>query len=159
MVLILVSILSIFSGCSNNVPKKYQVKNKETGIAINYYLNIVKSNEIGIDAVTEWLKQAKKSDGFLYYIYSDPDSWDVLIYLPNKQDVIASLNNNNIKISRADSVLKVYIDAPNVEAEDDTDKFPTLIHLKAPARGAWPSEIKVYWNDDQLNCDGFYFNT
>jgi len=155
----LIVFTMIISACMSNVPAKYQVKNKETGKTTDYYLNIVSIDEIGTERITEWFDKITNSDGFLYYVYSDPDSWETIIYLPNKQNLIANLNNGNITIDIVDSVLKVYYDAKNVKPDVNNKNETLIIHLKAPPRGAWPATIEVYWNDEKVACKGFDGNT
>lgn len=150
----IMSFSLIFSSCSKSVPAQYQVKNKETAKETDYYLNITSVDEIGLDVISDWQKSIPITDGFYNYIYADPDSCDLLITIPRKQNEVAALTNDHVTINVVDSVLKVYIDEVVTETSLESSDKNTILHFVAPPESAWPSTVEVYWNTEKMSCDG-----
>jgi len=159
----LISGTLFLSACSENTsdlffsgkqvfPEEYQVKNHTDGEISAFGLNIAPADEMG-DQVTDWVSDAADGEGFQYFIYSDPDSWDVYLYYPKGQAETKMLTNDDVAVEYSDSTLSVYVTPcrqENISAEGN-EKW--ILHLIAPTFGTWPSAIKLYWDGDELLCD------
>lgn len=146
----------LLSACSKKpyFPEEYQVKNYTDGEISAFGLNIAPADEMG-DWVVEWLADVNDGDGFQYFIYADPDSWDVYLYDSEKQADIQRLTNDDVAVEYADSTLNVYVTAgeeTSIEAEEE-EKW--ILHFTAQPFGAWPSKIKLYWNGYEISGEGF----
>lgn len=133
-------------------PVENQVQWYNSEEVSNFGLNIAPADEMG-DWVTKWLERdIVNGQGFQYYIYSDPDSWDVYLCYPDKQAEIQALTNKDIAVAVEDGVLTVYVTSQGaVEQLDETVTW--VFHLKASPRGAWPSAVKLYWDGSEVPCD------
>jgi hypothetical protein len=134
--------------------RDYSVKNHLTGKASDYKLRMSSPNEISLNPVDEWYSDVN-GNGYACLIYSDPDSWDVFIAVPDRRAELSALTNDDIGIEIVGDILRVYIAQDNEPHLDAglpiADK---LIHLKAPMRGAWPNRVEVFWNGEALPCIG-----
>ena len=159
--MLLCSLLSsVCSGCalgSDDAEKSYfaeenQVKNYKDGDASAFGLNIAPADEMG-DWAVEWLADVMDGEGFQYYIYADSDSWDGYLYYPQKQAEIRQLGNEDVAVEFSDGVLKVYVTPQEGGSSDMEDGEKWLLHFAAPPVGAWPSEIELYWDGDEVIRD------
>lgn len=178
---VLLGIL-LFSACSGSgnpirgqyFPEEYQVKNHTDGKNSAFGLNIAPAEEMG-DWVADWLSGVTAGDGFQYFVYADPDSWDVYLYYPEKQAEIAALTNDDVSVEYAGGTLSVYVTACREEdgaadgslTEDGAKEGGLaengaaegglaengkvwILHFAAYPLGAWPSEIRLYWNGCEI---------
>lgn len=153
--------VTVYYGFSGSAEQKnvtlnladYSVIDKDTGKPSNYLLRISTPEEIGLEPVTVWFSELSDGQGFSYYIYSDPDSWDVFLAVPAHQSAVSTLQNSDVSITVENSVLRVYITSDMDAQESDESR---LIHFVAPARGAWPASVELVWNGTTLPCDGAY---
>lgn len=163
LLLILTCFSSCFSGAHSSsrlrepdFPKEYQVKNHTDGEISAFGLNIATADEMG-EWVSDWTDQVIPGEGFQYYIYADPDSWDVYLYYPKKQGEIQLLSNENVSVEYSDHTLHVYVtfDSQKAIPQDLGSTEETwILHLWALPFGAWPSEIQLYYNDSEIILDG-----
>ena len=128
---------------------QYAVSEKNSGKVSSYLLSITNCEAISLDVVTQWIEGCASSDGYYEYVYADPDSWDVFLYMPNAQKAFGDIQNNNVAIAIEDSVLKIYIttgeELPHEKASDQL-----ILHIKAPDRGAWPSSTELYIDEKEV---------
>ena len=80
-------------------------------------------------------------------------SWDVYLYYPQKQAEIQQLKNEDVAVEFSDGVLKVYVTPQEGGSSDMEDGEKWLLHFAAPPVGAWPSEIELYWDGDEVIRD------
>lgn len=138
-------------------PEEYQVKNHADERISAFGLNIAPADEMG-DWVVDWLSGVTAGDGFQYFIYSDPDSWDVYIYYPERQEEIKGLVNDDVSVEYSDGILSVYVTTCR-EDGGLTDSGPAgggenwILHFAAYPFGTWPSKIKLYWDDCEILCE------
>ncbi len=153
----------VFSACSKHArnsrdvggqyfAEENQVKNYADGEISPFGLNIAPADEMG-DWVIEWLSSVTVGEGFQYYIYSDPDSWDVYLYYPKEQANIRKLTNEDVAVDYSDNVLKVYIDPVNTGSGNTENEQIWLLHFAAYPFGAWPSEVELYWDGREVLCE------
>ena len=100
--------------------------------------------------VTTWLEGREAGEGFQYFVYSDPDSWDIYLWCPGREAEVHALAPEDIRLEIRDSVLQVYL--PPVQPVE-TDEI-WLIHIAAPLLGPWPTGAALYW---EVPCDGSYY--
>lgn len=154
-ILLCVQILLV-AGCVNNNKKQdetdrqYAVIDKSTGKTSDYLLNITNCKKISLDIITEWVNGCEDTNGYHAYIYSDPDSWDLFIYMPTAQTTFGDIKNSNIRIEIIESTLKIYI-TTNSSITHDKKSDELIIHFSAPTRGAWPSELNLYIDGKLIN--------
>ena len=136
--------------------EEQQVKNETDGEISAFGLNIAPADTMG-DWVVDWLANVSIGDGFQYFVYSDPDSWDVYLYYPNNHAKIPLLTNDDVAVDFSDGSLKVYVTESIEEtAADDTKDW--ILHFAAYPRGAWPTSVELYWNTAEIPCDATTFN-
>lgn len=133
-------------------PEEYQVKNQEDETISAFGLNIAPSDEMG-DRVTEWVSGLTEKEGFHYLICSDPDSWDVYLFYPRKWAETQMPKNNDVSVKYTDHILNVYVTEPPTEEPPTERNKKWVLHFMAPTFRAWPSEIRLYWNDREVPCD------
>lgn len=125
VIMLILSVL-FFSACSMGIhnpgnsreqyfSEEYQVKNRADGEISAFGLNIAPVDEMG-DWVVDWMSGVTAGNGFQYFIYSDPDSWDVYLYYPERQAEIRTLTNDDVAVEYSDGTLSVYVTA---NREDD----------------------------------------
>ena len=156
---ILFLFLFIFSGCSisNNTPNapsqtkegKYEVIERSTGRISPYLLNITNCEDISLDPITEWVNQCELTDGYHDYIYADPDSCDLFLYIPNAPEIFGDIQNKDIEIEVIDNVLKIYVQTSGVTTREKSSG-ELIIHIKAPLRGAWPNASELFIDEKQI---------
>ena len=112
-------------------PEEYQVKNYADGETSVFGLNIAPADEMG-DWALEWASGAADGQGFQYFIYADPDSWDVYLYYPGKQAEIQMLANDDVAVDYSESVLTVYVTSNHAEAVSAEGEREWLLHFTAP---------------------------
>ena len=162
VIMLLLSTL-LFSACSGGIhnpgnsreqyfPEEYQVKNRADGEISAFGLNIAPADEMG-DWVVDWVSSVTVGKGVQYFIYSDPDSWDVYLYYQEKQAEIQTLTNDDVAVEYSDGTLSVYVTANPADDILADEKEKWILHFAAKPFGAWPSEIKLYWNDSEVLCD------
>lgn len=132
-----------FSSQDSVIDKRYDVIDKSTGEVSQYLLTITNCGAISLDVITEWVGKCEAVDGYYDYIYSDPDSWDIFLYIPNAQELFGDIQNSNVEIEVTDSILKVYIDITDVSTKEKKSG-ELIIHLVAPLRGSWPIASELY---------------
>ena len=123
------------------------------GPAEDFAVNIAPAEAMGT-WVTDWLEGLESGEGFQYFIYSDPDSWDLYLWYPEKQAEIQALSPEDVRLEVRDSVLQVYV-TPGGAAEPAGEE-PWVIHIAAPFLGAWPTGAALYWG---VALDGEHSNT
>lgn len=152
-----------FSACSESIrdlgnsreqyfPEEYQVKNRTDGEISAFGLNIASADEMG-DWVVEWVSGVTAGKGFQYFIYSDPDSWDVYLYYPERQAETQMLTNDDVAVEYSDGILSVYVTTGREESISTDGEERWILHFAAKPFGAWPSKIKLYWDDCEILCD------
>lgn len=157
--LLLLSTL-ILSSCSllprkSSFPEEYQVKNHSDEKVSTFGLNIASADKMG-DRVLDWVSDVTEKEGFHYFICADPDSWDVYLYYPKKQTETQLLTNQDVALEYSDHTLHVYVTVlqpENSPADKDETQEKRILHFMAPTIGAWPSEIRLYWNGSEISCD------
>lgn len=163
MILFGVLFLSACSGTTQDTRNKaasyfaeeHQVKNYTDGEISAFGLNIAPADMMG-DWVVDWLSNVSTGDGFQYFVYSDPDSWDVYLYYPNNHAKIPLLSNDDVKVDFSDSSLKIYVtESVGETTTDDTKDW--ILHFASYPRGAWPSSVELYWNTVEIPCDAISF--
>lgn len=150
----------ILSACSAREPyfsEEYQVKNHADGEISTFGLNIAPATQMG-EWVVDWIADVSEGDGFQYFIYSDPDSWDVYLYYPKMQRQISELTNSDIDVECSDGTLKVYVTENTEENTLTDDAQEWMVHFAAQPRGTWPSRVELYWNDVEVPCDATKIN-
>lgn len=160
--MLMLSIL-FFSACSGSrhslgnsreqyFPEEYQVKNHADGKISAFGLNIASADEMD-DWVVDWVSGVTAGKGFQYFIYSDPDSWDVYLYYPEKQAETQMLTNDDVTVEYLDGTLSVYVTTCREENISTDGEEKWILHLAAKPYGTWPSEVVLYWNDCEILCD------
>ncbi len=151
---ILSTLILLLSSCfkPSAFPEEYQVKNQEDKTVSAFGLNIAPADEMG-DRVTEWVSGLTEKEGFHYLICSDPDSWDVYLFYPEKQAETQMLANNDVSVKDTEHTLNVYVTEPSTEEPTTEKNKKWVLHFMAPTFGAWPSDIRLYWNDSEVLCD------
>lgn len=143
------------------IPPQHQVLDEKTGAPSAYALNITNAEAIGLDAVDEWLEERTEGAGFQWLMYTDPDSWDAFIYIPEIQQRTGDLTNADVTIKVTEDepgrTLNVYLHTENVTTHEKPPQ-EQVIHLAAPMRGAWPTAVCVYVDGVELPCDDMEFN-
>jgi len=153
----------LFSACSGSLyspgnsgeyyfPEENQVKNYVDGKISTFGLNIAPANEMG-DWVIKWLSNVTDGDGFQYYIYADPDSWDVYLYYPKEQANIEKLTNDDVAVECSEGVLRVYITPTDAGSSSAEGEEIWMLHFAAYPFGAWPSEVELYWDGHEVARD------
>lgn len=171
----LLCIVLLFGGCSNSkdtfdeaafkadtntlkqlyFPEEYQVKNIK-GEVSSFGLNIAPADEMG-DWVVDWVANISEGEGFQYFVYSDPDSWDVYLCYPQNRTKLPLLSNDDVQVDFPDNTLKVYIaESLNPTAASDY-VGDWVLHFSAYPRGVWPSAVELYWNGVEISCDAVSF--
>ncbi|MGM9635043.1 MAG: hypothetical protein ACI3YE_02695 [Candidatus Avispirillum sp.] len=138
-------------------PEAYQVKNYTDGEVSAFGLNIAPAEEMG-DWVVDWLTDVHAGDGYQYFVYSDPDSWDVYLYYPNNHS-IPLLTNDDVAVNFSDGTLKIYV-TENIEDTEFTGNAENwILHFAANPRGVWPTGVELYWNNVKILCDAVEYDT
>lgn len=150
---------------NTSFPEEYQVKNQTNGKISTFGLNIATADEMG-DRVVGWVSGLTDKEGFQYLICSDPDSWDGYLFYPKKQPETQMLTNDQVAVEYVEHTLNVYVTTPcqestvpshkNISAEEQKSAEPPkkwILHFAAPTFGAWPSDIRLYWNGSEVSCD------
>lgn len=132
--------------------EEYQVKNYADGEVGAFGLNIATADDMG-DWVVDWVSGVTDGKGFQYFIYSDPDSWDAYLYYPEGQAEMQMLTNADVAVEYVDGTLSVYVTARHKEGVLADGEGKWILHFMAPTFGAWPSEIKLYWNEREVSCN------
>ena len=132
--------------------EEYQVKNQTDGKISTFGLNIAPADEMG-GRVVDWVSDVTEKEGFQHFIYSDPDSWDVYLYYPKNQAETQMLTNEDVAVEYSDHILHVYVTSPQLENVSAGEDKKWILHFAAPAFGAWPSEIRLYWDGSEIICD------
>lgn len=137
-------------------PEAYQV-DAINGEVSSFGLNIAPADEMD-DWVVDWMDQISTGDGFQYFVYSDPDSWDVYLCYPNNRMKVSMLTNDNIQVEFSGDTLKVYIteNFDNIVPSDDAQDW--VLHFVAHPFGTWPSRVELYWDDIEIPCDATKFD-
>lgn len=153
------SLLPHIPGASgkSHFPEEYQVKNQTDQTVSSFGLNIAPAGEMG-DWVVDWLSDVTEKEGFQYFIYADPDSWDVYLYYPIKQAEIQMLKNDDIAVEYSDHILHVYVTSPHPEENSVHEEEKWILHFMAPTVGAWPANIRLYWDGSEILCDSAAMN-
>ena len=120
--------------------------------AEDFTVNIAPADTMG-EWVTDWLEGLEPGSGFQYFVYTDPDSWDVYLYYPDRQTEIQALTAADLRLEVQDSVLCFYATSPAL-AETAADEV-WIIHAAAPLLGTWPTEVALYW---EVPCEGTYWS-
>ena len=165
--MILLGILFL-SACTDTVSRtdketntyfneEYQVKNHSDGGISTFGLNIAPADEMG-DWVIDWLADVSAGDGFQYFVYSDPDSWDVYLYYPNSH-IIHLLTNDDVAVDFTDSALKVYVTESIEDTMSTEHTEHWILHFAATPRGVWSNRVDLYWNDVEIPCDAAKYDT
>lgn len=158
--MLILNTLSL-SACSGSLgnskeqyfPEEYQVKNRDNGEISAFGLNIASADEMD-DWVVEWVSGVSVGQGFQYFIYSDPDSWDVYLYYPDEQAATQMLTNDDVAVEYSDGILSVYVTPCREESISTDSEEKWILHFAASPYGAWPSEVVLYWDDCEILCDG-----
>ena len=103
--------------------------------------------EIDIARISEWLAACEPSGGYYHYIYSDPDSWDMFIYYPVK-------NNSNevyksFKFCVVEKIVRVYVESNEASFEEPPSEY-ILLRIQAHPRGVWPSGSALFINGREI---------
>lgn len=162
-VIMLILSTLLFSACSMGIynpgnsreqyfSEEYQVRNRADGEISAFGLNIAPADEMG-DWAVDWVSGVTAGNGFQYFIYSDPDSWDVYLYYPEKQAEIQTLTNDDVAVEYSDGTLSVYVTTSREESISTDEEAKWILHFAAKPSGAWPSEIKLYWDESEVLCD------
>lgn len=61
--------------------------------------------------------------------------------------------NNDVSVKYTDHILNVYVTEPPTEEPPTERNKKWVLHFMAPTFRAWPSEIRLYWNDREVPCD------
>lgn len=158
----------VLPACSDTTPdagretvayfaEEYQVKNHTDGGISEFGLSIAPADEMG-DWVVDWLADVSAGDGFQYFVYSDPDSWDAYLCYPANH-TLPLLTNDDVTVEVIDGSLKVYVteSTEGTAAAENTETW--VLHFAANPRGVWPTGVELYWNQAAIPCDAAKYST
>lgn len=170
ILVLFVAIKLIFAGLGATIGDKYkeqpeensyEVVDAKTGEASDYLLSIAGSEEIGLDAVEEWLDRCveKSPEGdFHWLMYTDPDSWEAFIYLPG---LTQTVTNQNISVEVTEEeegkTLVVYLNTLGLE--EGAQPREQMLHFAVPSAGAWPGRVSVVQNGAELTGTACIYNS
>jgi len=153
------------SGCRNNVKDEAAAESfsvtKYSDATGQYYEEIdgykavlYEKDELGtlfvtdsksIEKIESWLNSCEPGDGYHQYIYSDPDSWDMLIYYP------CEYGKYSFRFAVAGTAVKVYVVDDDINYTHQADYI--LIRIQAPRTGVWASESELYVNGEKIKME------
>ena len=130
-------IVLLFSSCTNE--------------SNGYKVNQITYDEISVQSIKDWLDKSTDKTGYYEYVYSDPDSWDMLIYSPNINEKLEYVFYKYDKIEIVESTIKIYFTKEMAVYDSDVKK-DFLFHLVAPTRGAWPAKSELFIDGKSITC-------
>jgi len=106
-----------------------------------------------IESWESWLSSCEMAEGYYQFIYSDPDSWDMLIYYSPEH---GSFGGSSFKFSVEGLVVKVYV-TTDTSANVYADYF--IIRIQAPFWGMWPNSSELYIDGNKIELWDSQFTT
>ena len=145
--LLLSSFLILFlSGCQERPRISESMYSEITGLHYQeldgFKATVVERGFITSPSVLEWLDSIELSNnesGYYQYIYSDPDSWDMFLFVPNSEvESGRYVSTESMRFTIVDNIIKIYFDTTEVGPGASI-----IVLVQAPMRGVWPNGSSI----------------
>lgn len=156
--MLLLCLLCVFAflGCDKKPAKENMSISKYSNItgknyeetSDGYRAAFYSIEEIDVDKIKKWIDTCQSNGKCYEYIYSDPDSWDMFVYYPVEDNTDKIYKS--FKFCKVESTVKIYLENNIVSTEEKPSDY-ILIRVQAPMRGAWPNDLMLFADDQQIS--------
>lgn len=113
-----------------------------------YTVSLLNPNDYVDSKLNDWLENNDSTEGFYTYIYSDPASWEMYIYVKDYNKDLGYITYHP-EVTIKDGTAIVTLTSRDAVNDDDVQKDILLV-VTAPLRGAWPNQAQVIVDGEEL---------